>query len=205
MLGYRCPKKRIKTWTDRYRVLKSWTLMLRTEHIPWRIKSTKLTVKSKELQHLLVTFRDVKDTTVGTLSQRITNQLVGLKGLNQKVRLSKILVSIFITGVADPDPDPHWFWSAGSGSKRAKFPEKLKKVKKFHVMKCWMFTEGFFCSLDNGHPSRRLRDKKFKFYKKKNGFFSAVNFYNFWSPRIRNSSRFRICIEIIADPQHCCH
>ncbi len=30
--------------------------------------------------------RDVKDTTVGTLSQRITNQLVGLKGLNQKVR-----------------------------------------------------------------------------------------------------------------------
>jgi hypothetical protein len=39
------------------------------------------------LQQLLLTFRDVKDTTVGTLSQRITNQLVGLKGLNQKVRV----------------------------------------------------------------------------------------------------------------------
>ena len=31
-------------------------------------------------------FRDVKDTTVGTLSQRITNQLMGLKGLNQKLK-----------------------------------------------------------------------------------------------------------------------
>ncbi len=30
--------------------------------------------------------RDVKDTTVGTLSQRITNQLMGLKGLNQKLQ-----------------------------------------------------------------------------------------------------------------------
>lgn len=34
------------------------------------------------VEHLL---RDVKDTTVGTLSQRITNQLMGLKGLNQKL------------------------------------------------------------------------------------------------------------------------
>ncbi len=54
----------------------------------------------------MLTFRDVKDTTVGTLSQRITNQLVGLKGLNQKVLVRKILISIFITGVANPDPDP---------------------------------------------------------------------------------------------------
>ena len=29
---------------------------------------------------------DVKDTTVGTLSQRITSQLMGLKGLNQKLQ-----------------------------------------------------------------------------------------------------------------------
>jgi 26S proteasome regulatory subunit N8 len=35
------------------------------------------------VEHLL---RDVKDTTVGTLSQRITNQLMGLKGLNQKLK-----------------------------------------------------------------------------------------------------------------------
>merc|ERR1712045_714500 len=34
------------------------------------------------VEHLL---RDVKDTTVGTLSQRITDQLMGLKGLNQKL------------------------------------------------------------------------------------------------------------------------
>lgn len=29
--------------------------------------------------------RDIKDTTVGTLSQRITNQVHGLKGLNSKL------------------------------------------------------------------------------------------------------------------------
>ena len=35
------------------------------------------------VEHLL---RDVKDTTVGTLSQRITAQLLGLKGLLKQVR-----------------------------------------------------------------------------------------------------------------------
>merc|ERR1711923_323128 len=35
------------------------------------------------VEHLL---RDIKDTTVGTLSQQITNQLLGLKGLNGKLR-----------------------------------------------------------------------------------------------------------------------
>jgi 26S proteasome regulatory subunit N8 len=35
------------------------------------------------VEHLL---RDVKDTTVGTLSQHITAQLLGLKGLLKQVR-----------------------------------------------------------------------------------------------------------------------
>ena len=35
------------------------------------------------VEHLL---RDIKDTTVGTLSQQITNQLLGLKGLNGKFK-----------------------------------------------------------------------------------------------------------------------
>merc|ERR1712002_838958 len=35
------------------------------------------------VEHLL---RDIKDTTVGTLSQRITNQLLGLKGLDGKLK-----------------------------------------------------------------------------------------------------------------------
>ena len=30
--------------------------------------------------------RDIKDTTVGTLSQQITNQLLGLKGLDGKLK-----------------------------------------------------------------------------------------------------------------------
>ncbi|OQR80146.1 26S proteasome non-ATPase regulatory subunit 7-like [Tropilaelaps mercedesae] len=34
------------------------------------------------VEHLL---RDIKDTTVGTLSQRITSQLMGLKGLHQQI------------------------------------------------------------------------------------------------------------------------
>lgn len=33
----------------------------------------------------LCMYRDIKDTTVGTLSQRITNQVHGLKGLNSKL------------------------------------------------------------------------------------------------------------------------
>ena len=36
---------------------------------------------------LWMTFRrDIKDTTVGTLSQQITNQLLGLKGLDAKLQ-----------------------------------------------------------------------------------------------------------------------
>ena len=35
------------------------------------------------VEHLL---RDIKDTTVGTLSQRVTNQLLGLKGLHGQIR-----------------------------------------------------------------------------------------------------------------------
>jgi hypothetical protein len=36
--------------------------------------------------------------------------------------------------------DPHRFWSAGSGSRRAKRPTKIEKVKKFHILKRWMFS-----------------------------------------------------------------
>jgi 26S proteasome regulatory subunit N8 len=34
------------------------------------------------VEHLL---RDIKDTTVGTLSQKVTNQIMGLKGLHSKL------------------------------------------------------------------------------------------------------------------------
>lgn len=46
----------------------------------------KIVNKSTLTSHLLHTmYRDIKDTTVGTLSQRITNQVHGLKGLNSKL------------------------------------------------------------------------------------------------------------------------
>ena len=34
------------------------------------------------VEHLL---RDIKDTTVGTLSQKVTNQIMGLRGLHSKL------------------------------------------------------------------------------------------------------------------------
>ena len=46
------------------------------------------------VEHLL---RDVKDTTVGTLSQRITSQLMGLKGLNQKLQDMKSYLEKVVT------------------------------------------------------------------------------------------------------------
>jgi len=50
------------------------------EHVPSEIGAEE--AEEVGVEHLL---RDVKDTTVGTLSQRITDQLMGLKGLNQKL------------------------------------------------------------------------------------------------------------------------
>jgi hypothetical protein len=48
--------------------------------------------------------------------------------------------------------DPDSIRSGGSGSRRATITQKNKKVKKFHVLKCWMFTflrvEGLSCILD---------------------------------------------------------
>jgi hypothetical protein len=40
---------------------------------------------------------------------------------------------------------------SGSGSRKEKMAHKNRKNKKFHVLKCWMFSlraEGFSCSLD---------------------------------------------------------
>lgn len=42
--------------------------------------------------------RDIKDTTVGTLSQRITNQVHGLKGLNSKLLDIKSYLDKVATG-----------------------------------------------------------------------------------------------------------
>merc|ERR1712025_1146136 len=47
------------------------------------------------VEHLL---RDVKDTTVGTLSQRITSQLMGLKGLHQKLQDMQVYLKKVVAG-----------------------------------------------------------------------------------------------------------
>ncbi len=54
------------------------------EHVPSEIGAEE--AEEVGVEHLL---RDIKDTTVGSLSQRITNQLMGLKGLSIKLREMK--------------------------------------------------------------------------------------------------------------------
>ncbi|EEB10934.1 26S proteasome non-ATPase regulatory subunit, putative [Pediculus humanus corporis] len=51
------------------------------EHIPSEIGAEE--AEEVGVEHLL---RDIKDTSVGTLSQKITNQLLGLKGLQRQVQ-----------------------------------------------------------------------------------------------------------------------
>lgn len=51
------------------------------EHVPSEIGAEE--AEEVGVEHLL---RDIKDTTVGTLSQRITNQLLGLRGLHSQLR-----------------------------------------------------------------------------------------------------------------------
>lgn len=51
------------------------------EHVPSEIGAEE--AEEVGVEHLL---RDIKDTTVGSLSQQITNQLMGLKGLHSQLR-----------------------------------------------------------------------------------------------------------------------
>lgn len=51
------------------------------EHVPSEIGAEE--AEEVGVEHLL---RDIKDTTVGSLSQKVTNQLLGLKGLNLQLR-----------------------------------------------------------------------------------------------------------------------
>lgn len=51
------------------------------EHVPSEIGAEE--AEEVGVEHLL---RDIKDTTVGSLSQRITNQLLGLRGLHSQLR-----------------------------------------------------------------------------------------------------------------------
>lgn len=51
------------------------------DHVPSEIGAEE--AEEVGVEHLL---RDIKDTTVGTLSQRVTNQLMGLKGLHAHIR-----------------------------------------------------------------------------------------------------------------------
>ena len=51
--------------------------------------------------------RDIKDTTVGTLSQQITNQLLGLKGLDGKLQdMHSYLQQVGVKQCTDPYTDP---------------------------------------------------------------------------------------------------
>lgn len=67
--------------TNNYCLSKDGTPTSKTfEHIPSEIGAEE--AEEVGVEHLL---RDIKDTTVGTLSQKITNQLLGLKGLREQI------------------------------------------------------------------------------------------------------------------------
>merc|ERR1712088_325632 len=55
------------------------------EHVPSEIGAEE--AEEVGVEHLL---RDIKDTTVGTLSQRVTNQLMGIKGLQSQLHDIKL-------------------------------------------------------------------------------------------------------------------
>ncbi len=107
--------------------------------------------------------------------------------------LNVFLLKPVLGGGSVPNSDPHWYRSAGSGSRRSRWPTKHEKVKKFHVLECWRFSfEGW-----------RPRDQK--------STSSAVKFYNFWSSKpyiriqnwIRNSFDQKCRIRMEFAPQCC--
>ncbi len=53
-----------------------------------------------------------------------------------------ILVPVSVGSVVDQDPRGSAFWSGWSRIRiqKGKNPQKRKKVKKYHVLKCWMFS-----------------------------------------------------------------
>merc|ERR1712018_582866 len=69
------------------KLIERWKKFMMMEHLPPRLLNMfplRLVLRKPKVgvEHLL---RDIKDTTVGTLSQKITNQLMGLKGLEMKL------------------------------------------------------------------------------------------------------------------------
>uniref|UniRef100_A0A9J8AD52 26S proteasome non-ATPase regulatory subunit 7 n=4 Tax=Cyprinidae TaxID=7953 RepID=A0A9J8AD52_CYPCA len=79
---------------DIYSSLKDGTPTSKTfEHVTSEIGAEE--AEEVGVEHLL---RDIKDTTVGTLSQRITNQVHGLKGLNSKLLDIKSYLEKVATG-----------------------------------------------------------------------------------------------------------
>jgi hypothetical protein len=64
---------------------------------------------------------------------------------------------LILTRVADPYPDPNRIQIKSGQWIRIRIRnldpdpggQRSRKVKKFHVLKCWMFSfESFFCNLD---------------------------------------------------------
>ncbi len=94
----------------------------------------------------------------------------------------------------EPDPEP----DTDPDPERQHYPQIFKKVKKCHVLKCWMFSfegEGVSCSLDvlyGGLGISKLQFMIKKIFKK----FPAVIFFNFWSSkpwiRIGSGSKFSL-------------
>jgi hypothetical protein len=72
--------------------------------------------------------------------------------------------------------------------------KNIKKYKKFHVLKCCMFSfEGgrLFCSLDGLYGGLGIGKLQF-YFKKVLIIVSTVNFFNFWSSKSWIRSRIKL-------------
>jgi pimeloyl-ACP methyl ester carboxylesterase len=91
------------------------------------------------LQHLVLVGHSMGGAVAVAAAQLeagIAGQISGILILNSSV----VDPDPDLMGSLDPYPDP----DSQSGSGRAKLPSKIKKMIKFHFLKCWMFS----CSLD---------------------------------------------------------
>jgi hypothetical protein len=112
------------------------------------------------------------------------------------------------------DPNPHnseLIWVAGSGSSREKWPTKIEKNHKFHVLWCSLLRdEGFSCSLGVLYEVFGIRISQFVI-KKNWEFFSAVKFFSIFGHQNTGSgSEFGQMLDpdphlINADPKPCFH
>nr|CAH7728423.1 unnamed protein product [Callosobruchus chinensis] len=97
------------------------------------------------VEHLL---RDIKDTTVGTLSQTITNQLLGLKGLHSQLRkIREYLIHVHSCPTQSNEQQAVKLRRARRKRRKKKRPGRKKRTQKKMVIRKRRRNEEEQCAL----------------------------------------------------------